>query len=96
VVDSPQKKKSASLEDCVRDISDTVKEMASGDQHLSQEEVEMDQVRQILEQDGFPEGTEEFLKATYLCKKKLNRRTFLTMKTPDGRLSWINFNWENK
>ena len=96
VVDSPQKKKSASLEDCVRDISDTVKEMASGDQHLSREEVEMDQVRQILEQDGFPEGTEEFLRATYLCRKKLNRRTFLTMKTRDGRVSWITFNWENK
>jgi len=68
VVDSPQKKKSASLEDCVRDISDTVKEMASGGQQLSREEKEMDQVRQILEQDGFPEGTEEFLKATYLLK----------------------------
>ena len=80
----------------MRDISDTVKEMASGGQQLSREEKEMDQVRQILEQDGFPEGTEEFLKATYLCKKKLNRRTFLTMKTSDGRLSWINFNWENK
>jgi len=96
VVDSPQKKKSASLEDCVRDILDTVKEMASGDQHLSLEEVEMDQVRQILEQDGFPEGTEEFLRATYLCRKKLNRRTFLTMKTREGRLTWITFNWENK
>jgi len=56
----------------------------------------MDQVRQILEQDGFPEGTEEFLRATYLCRKKLNRTTFLTMKTSDGRLSWITFNWENK
>jgi len=96
VVDSPQKKKSASLEDCVRDISDTVKEMASGGQQLSREEKEMDQVRQILEQDGFPEGTEEFLRATYLCRKKLNRRTFLTMKTREGRLTWITFNWENK
>jgi len=56
----------------------------------------MDQVRQILEQDGFPEGTEEFLGATYLCMKKLNRRTFLTMKTREGRLTWITFNWESK
>jgi len=96
VVDSPQKKKSASLVDCVRDISDTVKEIASGGQQLSREEKEMDQVRQILEQDGFQEGTEEFLRATYLCRKKLNRTTFLTMKTSDGRLSWITFNWENK
>ena len=63
VVDNPHIKKSASLEDCVRDISDTMKDMASGEHNLNREEVEMDQVHQILEEDGFHEGSELFLKA---------------------------------
>nr|CAB3480352.1 unnamed protein product [Digitaria exilis] len=91
VVDSPQKKKSASMEDYVKEISESV---AKRCERRSREQEECDRTLQILEEDGIMEGSELYCMATYLCTKAANRRFFTQMKTKEGRLNWIKFHLE--
>ena len=88
---SPKKKKSANLDDYVRDISETVVAWSSRDRRLSREQEELDLVVQILEQDGIYEGSDLYRKALYVCKDPINRYVFTKMKTRK-----IEFNWTNK
>lgn len=92
----PKKKKSANLDDYVRDISETVVAWSSRDRRLSREQEELDLVVQILEQDGIYKGSDLYRKALYVCKDPINRWVFIKMKTREGRLHWIEFNWTNK
>nr|CAB3467575.1 unnamed protein product [Digitaria exilis] len=85
VVDSPQKKKSASMEDYVKEISESV---AKRCERRSREQ----EGAIILEEDGIMEGSELYYMATYLCTKAANRRFFTQMKTK--RLNWIKFHLE--
>lgn len=89
-VDSPRKKKSGSIETCLKDISDA---MTKRNRKVEDEVQAQEQVRQMLEADGIDEGSELYQKALYLCKNVTNRAQFLGMRTPNGRLQWINFNW---
>lgn len=93
-MDSPQKKKSASLEDYIRDISETVARRCERSRSRVQEE--LDHVFQILEEDGIEEGSDLYFMALNLCNNALNRHAFNHLKTKQGRLRWIQFNWENK
>lgn len=91
-VNSPQKKKTSSVEDCLREISAAVtrRSRRSVDDEEAQE-----QVRQILDDDGIPEGDQVYLQAMLLCMNALRRRQFTGMRTKEARLQWIEFNWAN-
>ncbi|RCV44016.1 hypothetical protein SETIT_9G340300v2 [Setaria italica] len=80
-VDSPPKKKSGSLED-----------YKCGDR----EQEELDHAMQLIEEDGIKEGSELYYQALYLCKNAVYRRAFTKMKTKEGRLNWIQFNWDRE
>ena len=83
VVDSPRKKQStSSLDDCMREIKETVVAMREGKKETSQDQDKLHHVIRILEEDGIHEGTTLYCKAIHLCKNKLNRMAFLSMKTP--------------
>nr|TKV99325.1 hypothetical protein SEVIR_8G035500v2 [Setaria viridis] len=94
VVDSPPKKKSGSLEDYVRELSETV--ATRSQKRLSREQEDLDLAMRILEEDGIDEGSDLYCMAIYLCKNVVNRRAFTKMKTREGCLHWIQFNWERE
>ncbi|KAJ1295735.1 hypothetical protein BS78_01G246100 [Paspalum vaginatum] len=90
-----RKKKSASIEECLRDISEAVLSKRSRKAN-NYDVAEHDQVRQILDGDEIPEGSELYLRALFLCKNAVNRMQFIGMRTKEGREQWIQFNWANK
>ena len=58
-----------------------------------------DEIGSMLEQvinDGAEEGSDEHFYATQLLIKKENRDVFITLKTPNGMLSWLRRAWENR
>jgi len=58
-----------------------------------------DEIGSMLEQvinDGAEEGSDEHFYATQLLTKKENRDVFITLKTSNGRLSWLRRAWENR
>jgi len=58
-----------------------------------------DEIGSMLEQvinDGAEEGSDEHFYATQLLTKKENRDVFITLKTPNGRLSCLRRAWENR
>jgi hypothetical protein len=83
VVDSPPKKKSDSLEDCIRDMSETVVMRCC--RALTREQEEVDLVRHILEQDGIEQGTDLYCMATHLCRNAVNSCIFTTMRTKENQ-----------
>nr|XP_034569486.1 uncharacterized protein LOC117833990 [Setaria viridis] len=94
-VDSPPKKKSGSLEDYIRELSETVatRSQKCGDH----EQEELDRAMQLIEED-IEEGSELYCQALYLCKNAVYRRAFTKMKMKEGRLNWnwIQFNWDRE
>ena len=52
-------------------------------------------LEQVID-DGAEEGSDEHFYATQLLTKKENRDVFITLKTPNGRLSWLRRAWENR
>jgi hypothetical protein len=67
-VDSrPSKKIAESLEDCVRDISDTVRALKQAPPRVILEQEQMDSVLQILEEGGIHEGSDVHCDALILC-----------------------------
>ncbi|WVZ94873.1 hypothetical protein U9M48_040709 [Paspalum notatum var. saurae] len=83
IVDSPPKKKSASIEDCLRDISEAVTRHSRKSNNY--DVAKHNQVRQILEADGIPEGSELHLRAMYLCRNAVSRMELIEMRTKEGR-----------
>jgi hypothetical protein len=81
----------ASIEECVREIRDTVAQL-----EVSNDEAQMDVVFQILEQDGIGEETDLHAHAVILCKNPLDRRAFSLYKTPAGRADWIRNSWRDR
>jgi hypothetical protein len=93
-MDSPPKKKSASIKKYLRDISEAVTR-CSRRSNNDDDVDDHDQVRQILDDDGIPEGSELYLRALFLCTNVVNRKQFIRMRTKEGREQWIQFNWAN-
>uniref|UniRef100_K3ZLD9 Myb/SANT-like domain-containing protein n=1 Tax=Setaria italica TaxID=4555 RepID=K3ZLD9_SETIT len=59
------------------------------------EQEEMDRAMQLIEEDGLQEGSPLYYQALYLCTRNPGyRRAFTKMKTKEGRLNWIQFNWD--
>ncbi|RCV35194.1 hypothetical protein SETIT_7G221000v2 [Setaria italica] len=90
-VDGPSKRKSGSLEDYVRDLSKTV--ATRSQKRVNREE--MVRAMQLMEEDGLQERSPLYCQALYLCTRNPDYRTaFMQMKTKEGRLNWIQFNWD--
>uniref|UniRef100_K3Y3H6 Myb/SANT-like domain-containing protein n=1 Tax=Setaria italica TaxID=4555 RepID=K3Y3H6_SETIT len=90
-VDSPQKKRSGSLEQYIRDLSESVAKRSQ--KHADRAQGEMYRAMQLIKEDGLQEGSPLYCHALYLCTKNPDyRRAFTKMKTKEGRLNWIQFN----
>ncbi|XP_034584479.1 replication protein A 70 kDa DNA-binding subunit C [Setaria viridis] len=91
-VDNPPETKSGSLEDYIRDLAETVatRSQKRGDR----EQEELDRAMLLIEEDGLQEGSELYCQALYLCRNAMYRRVFTKIKTKEGRLNWIQFNWD--
>ncbi|XP_012704447.1 uncharacterized protein LOC105915131 [Setaria italica] len=82
-VDSPPKKKSDSLEDYFRDISETVANRSQ--KCADREQEEMDHAMQLIEEDGLQEGSPLYCQTLYLCTRNPGyRRSFTKMKMKEG------------
>ena len=82
------------MKDYVRELSETVatRSQKRGDR----EQEELDRAMQLIEEDGIEEGSELYCHALYLCKNVVYRRAFTKMKMKEGRLNWIQFNWDRE
>jgi hypothetical protein len=69
----------ASIEECVRDIQDTVTQLK-----VSNDQAQMDVVLKILAEDGIDEESDLHAHALILCKNPLDQRAFTSMKTVGG------------
>uniref|UniRef100_K3XSJ8 Myb/SANT-like domain-containing protein n=1 Tax=Setaria italica TaxID=4555 RepID=K3XSJ8_SETIT len=92
-VDSPRKKRSGSLEQYIKELSDSVAKRSQ--QRADRAQGEMVCAMQLIEEDGLQEGSPLYCQALYLCTKNPKyRMAFTQMKTKEGRLNWIQFNWD--
>ena len=77
-VESPRKRSAHSIEECVRDISETIKSL----QHTCVPATEqMTCAMETLQEDGILETSPEYAKALILCKNPLDQTVFMNMKS---------------
>ena len=100
---SPKEKKKKTFRDqCMKRLVEAYEIKAqSSKQSATSQVVDLvrDEIGSMLEQvinDGAEEGSDEHFYATQLLTKKENRDVFITLKTPNGRLSWLRRAWENR
>ncbi|KAG2566027.1 hypothetical protein PVAP13_7NG123200 [Panicum virgatum] len=87
---SPKGKKKKTFRDqCMKRLVEAYDIKAQSSKHSANSQV-IDLVR-----DEIGRSDEQFY-ATQLFTKKENRDVFITLKTPNGRLSWIRRAWENR
>ncbi|RCV26832.1 hypothetical protein SETIT_5G276700v2 [Setaria italica] len=92
-VDSPTKKRSDNLEQYIRELSDSVAKRSQ--QRANRARGEMVRCMQLLVEDGLQEGSPLYCQALYLCTKNQEyRMAFTEMTTKEGRMNWIQFNWD--
>uniref|UniRef100_K3Y268 Myb/SANT-like domain-containing protein n=1 Tax=Setaria italica TaxID=4555 RepID=K3Y268_SETIT len=92
-VDSPTKKRSDNLEQYIRELSDSVAKRSQ--QRADRARGEMVRCMQVLVEDSLQEGSPLYCQALYLCTKNPEYRTaFTEMTTKEGRMNWIQFNWD--
>ena len=100
---SPKGKKKKTFRDqCMKRLVEAYEIKAqSSKQSATSQVVDLvrDEIGSMLEQvinDGAEEGSDEHFYATQLLTKKENRDVFITLKTPNGRLSWLRRAWESR
>jgi len=100
---SPKGKKKKTFRDqCMKRLVEAYEIKAqSSKQSATSQVVDLvrDEIGSMLEQvinDGAEEGSDEHFYATQLLTKKENHDVFITLKTPNGRLSWLRRAWENR
>jgi hypothetical protein len=91
-VDSPPKKK-MSLEDHIANISESIS--IRNRRTLSHGQEEVDEVVRLLKEDGLEEDSDLYCMANIFCKNDINRRFFLHLKSKEGHLHWIRFQWNH-
>lgn len=95
-VNSPRSKKSASIDECLNDITGLIKDHKIQKARTNKQEDEMEKVVKILKDDGV-EGTDDvYIQALIICKDILDRRNFLSMKTKEGRLKFLKIYWDDR
>ena len=95
-INSPPSKKSASIDDCLNDLTDIIKDHKLQKARTSKQEEEMDKVKKILKEDGLLESDAMFAHALIICRNTLHRRNLLTMETKEGRLNFLQICWEDR
>lgn len=96
-VNSPRKKsiRTTSIDDTIEDLNDVIRSVRKHQGHEdAQYAVEIAQVKEILEADGYKEEDVVFMQALNLCLNKHRRRAFLDLKTKEGRLNWVKVSWD--
>lgn len=100
---SPKGKKKKTFRDqCMKRLVEAYEIKAQSSKHSAISQIidlVRDEIGSMLEQvinDGAEEGSDEHFYATQLFTKKENRDVFITLKTPNGRLSWLRRAWENR
>jgi len=94
---SPVKKKSSktpSLDDCLDDLDDILKDARERKSRRITEAEEMARVNQILKADGYSESDLFFAQALNLCTHRLHRRAFLNFETKEGRYNYVKVSWD--
>ncbi|KAL6594346.1 hypothetical protein ACP70R_048539 [Stipagrostis hirtigluma subsp. patula] len=96
VVDSPPPKKSKSMEYYVQCISESMLERNRNESNaLKQEQKELQELLQLVEDDGVEQGTELHFIATELLRSATRRAAFRMIRLPEHRISWLRWTWEN-
>ena len=95
-VNSPRSKKSASIDECLNDLTDIIKDHKLQKAHMSKQEEEMDKVVKIIKEDGVEETDDVYTQALIICKDTLDRRNFLSMETKEGRLKFLKICWDDR
>jgi len=86
-VNGPRKKRSCNIEDCMRQIIESIVHRSS------REQMEVFEVMEILRQDGVQEGSELYFKALDLFKNSVCRAEYKNMHDPANRIAWIEWMW---
>ncbi|KAL6847244.1 hypothetical protein ACP4OV_023097 [Aristida adscensionis] len=74
-VDSPRKKISTSIEDCIRDISEIgVQRFQGREARASRQQQEVDAVARVLREDGVDDSSELHMRTMYLCSNWFRRQ----------------------
>ena len=93
-VNSPPSKKTISIDDCLNDLSQIIKNHTQQKVGSSKHDEEIAKVKQILKQDGLSESDPTFAHALVVFKNTVDRRNFLSMETKEGRMNLIEACWE--
>ena len=88
-VNSPHSKKSASIDECLNDITDLIKDHKIQKARKNKQEEEMDKVVKIMKEDDLEESDDVYTQALIICKDTLDRRNFLTMETKEDRMKFL-------
>ena len=63
---------------------------------MSKQEEEMDKVVKIMKEDGLEESDAVYAQALIVCRNTLHRRNFLSMKTKQGHINFVQMCWEDR
>ena len=89
-VNSPPKKKCCSMEDYMKEISESIVHRRSREH--TREQAEVFEVMEMLKQDGVPEGSELSIGPV---KNSVCRAQYKNMQDPANRVAWIEWTWTN-
>ena len=93
-INSPPSKKTVSIEECLEDLTQFIKNHRQQKAGSSKHDDKMAKVKQIMKQDGLPESDPAFACALVVFKNTVDRRNFLSMETKEGRMNLIEACWE--
>ena len=93
-INSPPSKKTVSIEECLEDLTQFIKNQQQQKAGSSKHEEEMAKVKQLMKQDGVAESDPAFAHALVVFKNTVDRRNFLAMETKEGRMNLIEACWE--
>ena len=92
VVNSPEKKKNCNVEEYIARLSETIAaRSASRDRERTREQAEVDEVMQLLREDGVPATSDMFFLATDLFNNSVPRRVFRNLLTTEERMAWLTY-----
>jgi len=90
VVNSPEKKKNCNVGEYIARLSESIAaRSASRDRERTHKQVEVDEVMQLLREDGVPATSDMFFLATDLFNNSVPRRVFRNLLTIEGRMAWL-------
>ena len=88
-MNNPPSKKSASIDECLNDLTDIIKDHKLQKARINKQEEEMDKVVKTMKEDGLRESDAVYAHALIICTNTLQRRNFRSMKTKEGRLNFL-------